>query len=74
MQVHKREGYLKVKLCSLTRQGKNCECHPACSFLFINKFGGYMLLFHQSTMRIIYCVWYMFLQLWHGSWIIFALL
>jgi len=55
MQVHKREAYLKL-LCSLTKQGKSCECHPACSFLFINKFGGYMFLFHQLTMRIIYCV------------------
>ena len=55
MQVHKRKGHLKL-LCSLTRQAENCECHPAYSFLFINKFVGYMLLFHQSTMRIIYCV------------------
>ena len=45
--------------CGLTRQGKNCECHPAQSFLLII-LGGYMLLFHQSTMRIIYCVWYVF--------------
>ena len=34
--------------------GKNCECHPAHWFLFINILGRYMLLFHQSTMRIIY--------------------
>ena len=40
----------------LERFGKNCECHPAYSFLFINILGGYMLLFHQSTMPIVYCV------------------
>jgi len=30
---------------------------PAYWFLFVNILGGYMLLFHQWTMRIIYCVW-----------------
>jgi len=45
--------------CGLTKQGKNCECHPAHSFLLII-LGGYILVFHQSTMRIIYCVWYVF--------------
>jgi len=43
----------------LNRQGKNCECRPAHSFLFII-LGGYVLLFHQSTMRIVYCVLYVF--------------
>jgi len=52
MQVHKRKRHLKL-LCSSTRQCKNCECHPAHSFLFINILDGYMLLFHPSTMRII---------------------
>jgi len=30
---------------------------PAHWFLFMNILGSYMLLFHQSTMWIIYCVW-----------------
>jgi len=53
MHFHKCKGHFKL-LCSLTRQGKSCECHPAHSFLFINVLGGgYFLLFHQSTMHII---------------------
>jgi len=36
----------------LERFRKNCECHLAHSFLFINMFSNYTLLFHQSTMRI----------------------
>jgi len=35
---------LKAAL-SLTALGKNCECHPAHSFVFINILGGYMFLF-----------------------------
>jgi len=35
MQIHKRKGDLKLP-CSLSRQGKNCECYPAYSFQFIN--------------------------------------
>ena len=34
VQVHERKGQSKL-LCSLTRQGKNCECHSAHSFQFI---------------------------------------
>ena len=45
--------------CGLTRQGQNCECHPAHPFVF-TILGGYTALFHQSTMRIIYCIWYVF--------------
>jgi len=56
MQVHKRKGHLNL-LCTLTRQGKNYECHPPHSFLFINILGGYMFLFYQSTTHIIYYVW-----------------
>jgi len=58
MKIHKREGHLKL-LCSLTRQGKNCECHPAHSFLFINILGGYMLLFssiNQPYASYIFCL------------------
>jgi len=57
-KIHKREGHLKL-LCSLTRQGKNCECHPAHSFLFINILGGYMLLFssvNQPYASYIFCL------------------
>jgi len=54
--VHNSKGYLKLH-CSLTTQGKNCEYHPAHSFLFIIILGGYMLLFLQSNMRSINCVW-----------------
>jgi len=47
-------------------EGRNSECHPAYSFLFIIILGGYMLLFPQSTTRIIlrltsvskYVMWY----------------
>jgi len=56
VQVHNCKGHLKL-LCSLTKQGKNCECDRARSFLFIDILDSYMLLFHQSTVRIIYCVW-----------------
>jgi len=35
-------------------------------------FGGYMLLFHQSTMRIVCCVWQVFLHLWRGCCKIFV--
>jgi len=55
MQVHKRKRHLKL-LYSLTSQGKKCECHPAHSFLFVNILDGFMLSFHQSTMRIMYYV------------------
>jgi len=48
MQVDKRKEHLML-LCSLTTQGKNCECHPAHSFLFISILGGYMLLFSSAT-------------------------
>jgi len=45
--VHKRKGHLKL-LCSLTRKVKNCESSgtlvSVCQF---------MLLLHQSTMRIV---------------------
>jgi len=49
--------------CSLTKQGKNCECHRAHSFLFIMVLGGYALLFHQSIMRIIYAFGKLFAHL-----------
>jgi len=44
MQVHKRKGHLKLP-CSLNRQGKNYECHPAYWFQFISILGGYTRLF-----------------------------
>jgi len=50
---------MKVSVRLNYRQGKNCECHPAHSFLLII-LGGYTLLFDQSTMRIIYRAWYVF--------------
>jgi len=55
IQVHKRKGHLNPA--AETRQGKNCECYPAHSFLFVHILRGNMLFIHQSTMRIIYCVW-----------------
>jgi len=33
---------------------------------------GDRLLFHQSIMRVIYCVWEVFLHLWRGSCKIFV--
>jgi len=67
MQVHKRKGHLKLS-CSLSRQGKNCEFHPAYSFQFINILGGYMLLFLSINHAHYILRLIKFLQLSRGTW------
>jgi len=59
MQVHKRKGLLKLP-CSLSRQGKIVNVIQHTRSRLSIYLAAICFCFHQSTMRIIYCVWQCF--------------